>query len=195
MLRQLHGFNIMCETPGAWGERRDPLACFAPVAAWVTSRGGSAMFFGNNGQEGIYVLQLMGRFLSIATREGFVSDLDRMFVHNDPTSARLRDDVIEFVESLMNRNGVRSLSQPESTEDWEFGLSPEKVQEWWLFAAARRGVDGPYPECDGLSIQEMIDIWNQKGKVGRGSMNMKRFLKICRESNSDVRERSENRPR
>jgi hypothetical protein len=181
----MNGFVVMRETPSSWiGPGKQPIRPerrYAPVAALIRAERGLAHFYGDNGHQGVYVLGLGSRYLCVAPREDHVTDMDMLFVDQNPECGRLKEDALVFLREKMKQWGVDSIDGFQQEGRWTEGLTPDEMDTWWMFQSALRGTDSPYPECDGLSLETLVDIWKIDRRPNRTSMNMRIFLKRCRD--------------
>lgn len=153
---------------------------YAPIASLVRSIGGTVRYRPSGGISGSYRIDLHGRTLVVDPRESFTNDLDLLLTDEGP----LKPDAFWLLADRFMKHGVPLISDAPAGESWEQGRNEWQRRDWREFWAALRGPDGPYPECNGYTLPELVHIWH--GSQGRTptSMNMRTFLCRCREGRS-----------
>lgn len=126
----------------------------------------------DGGIKGTYRIDLFGRTLVVDPRNDYTNDFDTLLAPD----GTLRPDAFWLLVRLFEKHGVALISDAPAGEPWEEGRTEWQRRDWREFWAARRGADAPYPECNGYTLAELVNIWHSSK-----SMNMNTFLRRCRE--------------
>lgn len=150
---------------------------YKPIESLVHSLGGAMSFRTKGGIEGSYRIDLYGRSLVVQPRATYSNDFDTLLESDDT----LKPDAFWILVRLFEQHGVPHISDAPTGEPWEEGRSEWQRRGWLEFWAALRGVDAPYPECNGYTLAELVCIWHGSPGHTPPAMNMRIFLARCRE--------------
>jgi hypothetical protein len=150
---------------------------YKPIESLVLSIGGITRYRPKGGLQGSYRIDLHGRTLVVDPRDDYINDLDTLLAPDDT----LKPDAFWLLTRLFERCGVPLILDTPAGEAWEAGRTEWQRRDWREFWAALRGAGAPYPECNGYTLAELVRIWHGSPEDAPASMNMRTFLRRCRD--------------